>query len=56
MSDLSAIIAAPIAQLWVCPHCETAANRPQCPYCLGNSTMPLQAWLNREEPKESAAA
>lgn len=48
MADLSTIVAAPLSQLWVCVNCETCANRPVCPYCCGNSTMPLETWLNRE--------
>lgn len=48
MADLSTIVAAPLSQLWVCPDCSAAFNRPQCPYCTTTNVAPLGAWLNRE--------
>jgi hypothetical protein len=45
--QLSAIIALPINQAYICSECDVVMNQVQCPYCLTNNSAPLSTWLNR---------
>ncbi len=49
LSELQSIAAMPINRAWVCECCHTVANRPQCPYCLGESVATLEQWANGEK-------
>ena len=53
LCELQSIAAMPISRAWVCEHCQTVANRPQCPYCLGVSVAPLEKWANGGKKEES---
>jgi hypothetical protein len=46
--QLSAIIAFPINQSYICSECDVVMNQVQCPYCLTSNSAPLSTWLNRE--------